>query len=546
MVIVGDEQPGDVRAVGDAINAAIGAEGRTTWTVSNPLIGATIPVRPFAELVDALHSNAVETLVIAGGNPCYASPRALGLSELVRAVPTSTYLGLYENETAREVKSFIPMSHYLERWGDARAYDGTLSIVQPLLMPLYPSMGPAELYASLAAQAPTPTTSYDLLRASWARRISDDADAAWTDALQRGVVTGTAFPRSATPAVASGTASQTVLTKGIVADAPGQIEAVYLADPKVHDGAFSNNGWLQELPAPITQLTWGNAALLSPETAHRIGVESGDVVKVSAAQRSLELVGLIVPGHVNDAVSIHFGYGRTGAESVARDVGANAYALWPALGVRSELRGHRARGGSRTLALAQTQPTMENGQPVRTATLEAYRARPASVGQRAGRVLSLYPEPAPPVGLHGDNQWAMTIDLGTCIGCSACVVACQAENNVPVVGADEVRNGRAMHWLRIDRYFADHDGEAEALLQPMLCQHCEKAPCEYVCPVEATVHSADGLNEMVYNRCVGTRFCSNNCPYKVRRFNWFDYNSELVGNRVDGEEPERHACASAA
>ena len=313
---------------------------------------------------------------------------------------------------------------------------------------------------------------------------------------------------------------------------------MYLADPKVHDGTFANNGWLQELPAPLTQLTWNNAALLSPATARRIGVATGEVVTLSADHRRLSIPALVVPGHADDCVSVHFGYGRTGAETLARGVGTDAFQLWPAIGTRFERGVSIARDGAvRALALAQTHETMDVSRPVRTATLDEYRASPTSIGQRPGRVLSLYPEPAPPVGLHGANQWAMTIDLGTCIGCGACVVACQAENNIPVVGADEVRRGRQMQWIHIDRYFAEREADVDALLQPMLCQHCEKAPCEYVCPVDATVHSPDGLNEMVYNRCVGTRFCSNNCPYKVRHFNWFDYNAHLSETELMVKNP---------
>jgi molybdopterin-containing oxidoreductase family iron-sulfur binding subunit len=235
---------------------------------------------------------------------------------------------------------------------------------------------------------------------------------------------------------------------------------------------------------------------------------------------------------------VHFGYGREGAEHAARGVGANVYALWPANDVRYESGASMARAaGSTPLAITQTHLTIETAQPVRGATLAQYRQSPTSVGQRPSRVLSLYPEPQAPTAKDGTNQWAMTIDLNTCIGCGACTVACQAENNIPVVGAEEVRRGREMHWIRIDRYFTEHEAEVEALLQPMLCQHCEKAPCEYVCPVDATVHSDDGLNEMVYNRCVGTRFCSNNCPYKVRRFNWFDYNKTLSETELMVKNP---------
>ena len=530
VVVVGEHQPPEVRALGDAINAAIGATGHTTWHAPSALIGQRVPLHPFADLLDGLNAGTVDTLVVVGGNPSYATPASLGFSALMRRVPNAGYIGFYENETARDARWFAPMSHYLESWGDARAYDGTLSVVQPLVNPLYESIAPAELYAAISG---APGAAYDLLHASFAARMTSDADAAWSDALQRGIVSGTALARTGAMSSPSSASAHTM-----PASAAAGLDVLYLADHKVHDGSYANNGWLQELPAPITQLTWGNAALLSPTTARRIGVADDGEVTLASAGRSLTLPVLIVPGHAEDVVSLHFGYGRSGAESVARGVGANVYAFWPRVGVRSESGVNvTAHGGAQSLALAQTHPTMATGRPARESTLAQYRASPTSVGQRPGRVLSLYPEPDPPVGLHGPNQWAMTIDLGTCIGCGACVVACQAENNIPVVGAAEVRNGREMQWLRIDRYFIEREAEVDALMQPMLCQHCEKAPCEYVCPVEATVHSADGLNEMVYNRCVGTRFCSNNCPYKVRHFNWYDYNAHLSETELMVKNP---------
>jgi molybdopterin-containing oxidoreductase family iron-sulfur binding subunit len=535
VVIVDPRATAEVRRLADAINTKLGAMGRTTWYAPSALIGQQVTPSPFAELVDALHARAVDTLIIVGGNPAYTTPTALGLAALIERTRNGGYLGLYENETARVAKWFVPMSHYLESWGDARAYDGTLSIVQPLVNPLHESITPAELYDALAGGSSAPRNAYDLLRESWSARAPMDDDA-WNAALQRGVVPNSAFTtRSRTSADASSTAP-------VANPAPASgdvVDVVYLGDPKIHDGAFANNGWLQELPAPLTKLTWGNAALVSPATARRLGVSDGERVTISRDNRRLTLPALIVPGHADDTLTVHFGYGRVGAERAASGVGANAYALWPAIGTRGELGVAFARAdGAQPLAIVQTHATMDNSQPVRSATLAEYRRSPTSVGQRPSRVLSLYPEPAPPAGPHGPNQWAMTIDLNTCIGCGACTVACQAENNIPVVGADEVRRGRAMHWIRIDRYFTERETEVQALLQPMLCQQCEKAPCEYVCPVDATVHSEDGLNDMVYNRCVGTRFCSNNCPYKVRRFNWFDYNKALAESELMVKNPD--------
>jgi molybdopterin-containing oxidoreductase family iron-sulfur binding subunit len=530
VVIAGEHQPADVRAVVDSINAAIGATDRITWRTPTPLIGERVSVHSLADLLTALHERAADTLIVVGGNPSYATPASLEFSALLRSVPNSGYVGLYENETAHDVRWFVPMSHYLESWGDARAYDGTVSIVQPLVNPLYRSTTASEVYAALAGMGLV--SSYDLLRSSWKRRTSGNAEAAWGDALQRGFVAGSQFARATTNVSSRATSEGSALSP-----APkSAIEVRFAPDPKVHDGSFANNGWLQELPAPLTQLTWDNAALLSPTTARRLGVRDGIHVVLSSNARHIELPALIVPGHADDTVTVHFGYGRSGAESLARGVGANAYQLWPATDVR--FLSHVAitvSSQTSALALAQTQETMEVREPVRHATLDEYRAAPSRVGRRPGRALSLYPEI--PASERSNTQWAMTIDLATCIGCGGCVVACQAENNIPVVGASEVRNAREMQWLRIDRYFAEREAEVEALLQPMLCQHCEKAPCEYVCPVQATTHSDDGLNEMVYNRCVGTRFCSNNCPYKVRHFNWFDYNKHLSDTEMMAKNP---------
>jgi molybdopterin-containing oxidoreductase family iron-sulfur binding subunit len=321
------------------------------------------------------------------------------------------------------------------------------------------------------------------------------------------------------------------------------VEVVFLPDARVHDGAFANNAWLQELPDPVTTLTWDNAAHLSARTAQRLGVETGDVLTLRAGGggREVQLPALVVPGHAEETVSLRVGYGRSGAETVARGVGTSVYPLRPA-GAPYRLAGvavARAPGAARhALALTQHHWSLEGRDVARTTTLAALQSATPAQPPRARRALTLYEPPAPGAGERPAQQWAMTIDLSACTGCGACVVACQAENNVPVVGRDDVLEGREMHWLRVDRYVAGPADPPAVVSQPMLCQHCEKAPCEYVCPVEATVHSPDGLNEMVYNRCVGTRFCSNNCPYKVRRFNWFDYNRRLAETEAMARNPD--------
>jgi molybdopterin-containing oxidoreductase family iron-sulfur binding subunit len=468
-----------------------------------------------------MQGGGVDTLVCVGGNPSYASPGLLSFGALMRKVPNTAYLGLYENETAADAQWFVPAAHYLETWGDARAYDGTLSVVQPLVQPLHGGKSAVEVLAALVG---TPNAkALDLLRAKWKVLGAAPDEDAWTDALRRGFVPGTAANSRSSTSVRA--ASE---TRAAAPPASDQIEVIFAADARVHDGSFANNTWLQELPDPVTKLTWDNAALLSPATAARLGLVNGDSIVLESGKRSLEIPVLAVPGHADDAVTLPLGYGRAGAEEVARAVGRDAYRLWPGLDAfdtRAIVRHSNApRHG---FAITQTHWTMQGRNQARSETLGTYRAR-APVSTASGRrELTIYD---PVQRLSAPQQWAMTIDLGTCIGCGACVVACQAENNIPVVGKDDVMKSREMHWIRIDRYLADTDAadDPEIVTQPMLCQQCENAPCEYVCPVGATTHSDDGLNEMVYNRCVGTRFCSNNCPYKVRRFNWFDYNAHLT------------------
>ena len=439
------------------------------------------------------------------------------------------YVGLYENETAHDCQWMVPATHYLESWGDARAYDGSLSIVQPLIAPLYDGRTTSEVLAALTGNGNVPATAHDLLRASWTRRGVTEDD--WHDTLGKGIAVNTAFARAAAPSIVA--SPQTAVTRRISERELNSVENFVEVD-----GCFSDNAWLQELPDPITTLTWGNAAQLGATTAARVGVVSGDRIALRAAGRSLVIPALIVPGHADGVVSLHFGYGRSAGQGVADGVGVNAYPLWNNDSAGAPFADMRRVDGRDELALTQLHWSLEPHTPARAMRVNELPSAPQHTARRA---LTLYEgDPALP-DRPAANQWAMTIDRSTCIGCGACAVACQAENNVPVVGVDGVRRHREMHWLRIDRYASaspDATGSPEVIAQPMLCQHCEKAPCEYVCPVEATVHSPDGLNEMVYNRCVGTRFCSNNCPYKVRRFNWFDYNAELAETEKLAKNPD--------
>jgi molybdopterin-containing oxidoreductase family iron-sulfur binding subunit len=549
VVTAGERQPPVVHAIAAAINAALGNLGRTVWFTEPAVFeGGQASHEPaaLAGLARAIDRGGVTSLIVLGGNPVYTAPADTGLAGAFARVPDSVYLGLYDNETARACRFVVPALHGLEQWDAASAYDGTLTPVQPLIEPLFGGRSIADLLHQLLGDAPA--APHDRLRTAWAQqRPGVELDAA----LALGMVAGTALPPlpvqlawdALAPAIAAAGARP-----------PAALELELRPHPFVHDGRHTNNPWLLELPEPTTQLTWDNAAQLSPRTAARLGVETGDVIVVTAAPpgpagrpappgAALEVPAIIVPGHADDTIALHAGFGRDGGELIARGIGANAFRLWTTAGGFQPAVTAARRGAHRELALSQVEHDDEQRPVALAGTLQAlgdpeFRAELARHRGPQPSLLARFPMPGP--------QWAMSIDLTTCTGCSACVMACAAENNTPVVGRAGVLNKREMHWLRIDRYVGryigqyvgrDASGDATVTVQPMTCQHCEKAPCEYVCPVEATTHSVDGLNEMTYNRCIGTRFCSNNCPYKVRRFNWFD-TREHRGLRVLARNPD--------
>jgi molybdopterin-containing oxidoreductase family iron-sulfur binding subunit len=525
IVIAGATQPPEVHTVVGLINAALGNLGTTVWHTEPTVLEAGSVTNGLASLAERLRAGAVDTLIILNGNPSYSAAPELEIPRLISGLERSAYLGLYRNETAEDCTWHVPGLHYLEEWGDGRAYDGTSSLIQPLVAPLFDGKGEGELLAMLVGDTSGPLSR---LREYWRGELAGpDFEVRWRRALQRGLIEGSESPR--VPATPDWGALLPIVRMPASAEgreAGETMEIALVPDPSVYDGRFANNAWLQELPDPLTKLTWGNAALLSPTTATKLEVETGDILALSSGGRPVHAPAFVLPGHADDAISLPVGYGRQGVEGVGRGVGFNAFLLTrPREPFVYQGRVERLMENGdvvhHPLATTQTHWRMHGRPIVLHKTLEEYRKDPDFTKKYRGEVASIY-EPWKYEGV----QWGMTIDLNTCIGCNACVVACQAENNVPVVGKEGVMNSREMHWLRIDRYFHGAPEDPDVLMQPMLCQHCERAPCEYVCPVNATVHSADGLNEMIYNRCVGTRFCSNNCPYKVRRFNWFDYNAD--------------------
>ncbi|OFV85558.1 MAG: molybdopterin oxidoreductase [Acidobacteria bacterium RIFCSPHIGHO2_02_FULL_67_57] len=519
VVVAGDEQPAAVHALAHAANHALGNAGATvvhTDPVEANPVDQTESLRALAADMEA---GRVELLIIVGGNPVYTAPADLNFAERLARVPLRVHWGLYEDETSYLCHWHLPAAHTLEAWGDARAYDGTVTIQQPLIAPLYGGRSAHELLATVAGQ--TGRSGYDVVRGYWKTRSgAKDFEAFWRRAVHDGVVTGTALaPRAVT--LARDFAARVLVFRLEV----GGPEIVFRADPSVYDGRFSNNGWLQELPKAQTRLTWDNPCLVSPATAERLGLGNEDLVELRYAGRTVRAPVWISPGHADDSVTVFLGYGRERAGRVGTGAGYNAYALrttaapWFGAGLEVRKTGERY-----PLACTQEHHSMEGRQLVRAATLEEFRHNPEfahEMGEQPPPGLTLYPERQ-----YTGYAWGMAIDLNACTGCNACMVACQAENNVPIVGKEQVARGREMHWLRIDRYYQGGLENPEVYHQPVPCMHCENAPCEVVCPVAATVHSDEGLNDMVYNRCVGTRYCSNNCPYKVRRFNFLQYVDE--------------------
>jgi molybdopterin-containing oxidoreductase family iron-sulfur binding subunit len=574
LVIAGETQPPFVHALAHAMNDVLGNVGRSV-TYIDPVEVRPSPDAGLPELVKEMTAGKVELLLVLGGNPVFTAPADLQFLKALQAVPLRFHLGLYQDETAVQCHWHIPQAHFLEAWGDARADDGTVSIVQPLIAPLY---GGKSIHEFLAAVAePAERTGHDIVRDFWRTHWPAGADSrgfdlAWERALHDGVIASSAF----VPRTDLKLQTEWLKQPPSPATASGDLEIVFRPDPTVYDGRFANNGWLQELPKPLTRLTWDNAVLVSPATARRLGLsqtfgdrggEHGqalvDLVRLTYQGRSVEAPVWIMPGQADDCVTVHLGYGRTRAGSVGSNVGFDAYRLrtstapWFGHGAQLQKTGQRF-----TLACVQMHHAMQGREPVRSGTLADYEAdrlfvlhreddkhqeyqRQLVPGMATPEVadgadrrlvpLTLYP-PADTGGAK--NRWGMAIDLTACMGCSACVIACQAENNIPVVGKTEVTRGREMHWLRVDRYYTGPAETPTTHFQPVPCMQCENAPCELVCPVGATVHSADGLNDMVYNRCVGTRYCSNNCPYKVRRFNFFAYADYATQSLKLGRNPE--------
>ena len=531
LVIAGEYQPPAVHALAHAINDALGNAGKTIVYTAPVEVEPTNQMQSLGGLAADIRAGQVETLVMVGGNPLYNAPPDLDFGSNLLKVPLRIHLGLYDNETAQYCHWHIPAAHYLESWSDARAYDGTASIVQPLIAPLYDGKTAHELVAVLLGQPGA--VPHDIVRSYWMgqKLVKDEAfEAAWEGWLEKGVIPGTAFPPKQVALKPGAVASE---DSAAAASISGGLEIVFRPDPSLWDGRFSNNGWLQELPKPFTKLTWDNVALVSPATAEQQQLANQDLVELRYAGRSVRAPVFVVPGHADDSVTVHLGFGRQRAGSIGTGVGFDAYAIrpsntpWFGHGLEISKTGQRYHLVTTQVHHAIRQDghevevesvTAEKRGLLRVATLAEFRQNPnfaQDPEEEKSRDLTLYPNYS-----YNGYAWGISIDLNSCTGCNACVIACQSENNIAVVGKAEVDASRDMQWLRVDTYYHGDLDDPQAYNEIVMCMQCENAPCELVCPVGATVHSPEGLNEMIYNRCVGTRYCSNNCPYKVRRFNF--------------------------
>jgi MoCo/4Fe-4S cofactor protein with predicted Tat translocation signal len=522
VVIAGEYQPPAVADLARRMNEALGNVGKTVSYAPAAEARPVDSMSSLRELVADMNAGGVEVLLVLGGNPVYTAPADLDFVSAMDKVKLRVHLGQYDDETAERCHWHVPEAHAFETWSDARAFDGTATVLQPLIAPLY---GGKSAHEVLAALSPRPDRSgHDVVKEHWKTALGGaDFESSWRRTLHDGVVKEPAPARPALAAAAAPVASVAP------PETPQGLELVFRPDPTIQDGRHANLGWLQELPKPITKTAWGNAALVSPTTAQQLSVTTGDVISLQYRGRSVEASVWVMPGQADGSVAVHLGYGRRRAGRVGTGLGFDAYRLrtsdapWFGSGLQVSRTGRREE-----VPCTQDHWTIdraaEERHVVRTVTLEEYEKEPARVREMTEvppRDETMYP-----AYRYEGHAWGMAIDLNSCVGCGACTVACQAENNIPVVGKDQVARGREMHWIRVDRYFSGDPFRAETVsahFQPVPCMQCENAPCEVVCPVAATTHSDEGLNDQVYNRCVGTRYCSNNCPYKVRRFNFLLY-----------------------
>jgi MoCo/4Fe-4S cofactor protein with predicted Tat translocation signal len=547
IVMAGTEHDAQTHAAVAALNTALGNAGSTVNYIELPTADAQNQHDLFSAVVRDMHAGEVDAVVMLGTNPVFTTPADLDFKGALSKVAFSVHLANHFDETSSLVTWHVNRAHFLEYWGDGYDYHGVRSVIQPMILPLFDGKSEIEVLGAILSGAAI--NAAEEVKNTWRTLISGDFETRWQELLHDGIQPGSSF-NVVNPGISAGfaTAINASFSDVSVSEA-NTIEVVLRQDPKILDGRHANNGWLQELPDPISKITWDNVAYLSPTTARELGIGTRkfgqtavDVVRVEVGGRSLELAAWVIPGHADKSVTIFTGYGRS-VGRVGAGTGVNAFLLASsAEGFKFADAKVSVTGKSYEIATTQDHHSMEGRPLVREASLSEYREDPRFAadmvyvpGRKPGQehAISLFNSQT---AVEGQPQWGMAIDLSTCIGCGVCTIACQSENNIPVIGKDQVRRGREMHWIRTDRYFSgDVDGNPQIVHQPIPCQHCELAPCEQVCPVAATTHSDDGLNQMTYNRCIGTRYCANNCPFKVRRFNFFNYPIEFL---TQGDDPE--------
>ena len=553
LVTAGRDHDAEVHAAVAAINRALGNAGTSVTFHSLPFREDRNEIIAFYDAVERLQAGQYDTVVLVGTNPGFTAPADVDFSNALSNAATKIHLSLYYDETSAASDWHVNRAHFLEAWGDGRSFTGQRSVIQPQIQPLHDGMSDIELL-DVILNGGVPS-GYDRVRETWQGFLSGDFEARWEQILHDGIDNSDPYA-NVNVSIAGNFAS--MIAPALNAEAIDGIEISIKPDATIYDGRFANNGWLQELPEPMTKVTWDNVALMSPSTAIALGIpperdfDSNETptVRISAGEASIEIAAWVQPGHADDSITLTVGYGRQNLGRVADGVGVNTYPLRVSEAIFYQEASAEATGGRYEIACVQDHHSLEGRDMIRTATLEEYRETPdfasyenihgyevpgieeaESEGDERGPI-SLFEEQ---YGPDYQPQWGMAIDLNACFGCGVCTIACQAENNIPVIGKREVGRRRIMHWIRTDRYYEGDQDNPTVYHQPVPCMHCELAPCEQVCPVAATTHSEDGMNQMTYNRCIGTRYCANNCPFKVRRFNFFNYTKEYL---TTGDDPE--------
>lgn len=534
LIVAGFRQSAAVHALVYALNAKLNNSGSTVVYHKAPYL---IPGASITDLSKQLDAGKVKTLIALDANPAYNAPADLKIDEKLSKVDEVISLSSHADKTTKLAKWQVPLSHFLESWGDVASADGTLGVVQPLIRPLYKSQSLTAFMHLIATG--TFQKDYDVVKETWKGLLKTATlGKPWRRVLHDGVW-GKSPQTVANPGMKKDAIMAAInkLPNNVVSLSSTNLEVVVHASSTMYDGRYANNGWMMECPDPVTKLAWDNAALIGPDTAKELGVKSEDMITLSVNGIDFDTVAFIMPGQAKYVISLELGYGQNGVGRIADGAGFNVNSI------RTVAHNYSAQNVSvqrrpDTYPLANTQDhgSMENRPIVREATLEEYKEEPNFAPEMVElpKLKALFDERPYDTGY----QWGMAIDLNTCTGCNTCVVACQGENNIPIVGKEQVKNGREMHWIRLDRYFSGNVDDPEMVFQPVACHQCENAPCEQVCPVQATLHDKEGLNVMTYNRCIGTRYCSNNCPYKVRRFNFFNYTNELPETVKMAQNPD--------